>query len=61
MESTSNSQGHFSSAFTMFWIRWIERGGHWCPIGVPDNPADDESVEVVGYRTHRHRLVPIHT
>ena len=42
----------------MFRVRGVERDGDSCPVGVPNNPTDDEMVKVMGDCTKRHRLVP---
>ena len=59
LESASDSHGYFVFAFTMFRILWIEFNGCWYSVGVFDNPADDETVQVVRYRSQRHRLIAL--
>ena len=42
----------------MFWIRRVIFDGTYCSIGVPHDPADGKTVEVIRDRTDNHRLVP---
>jgi hypothetical protein len=48
----------FVDTFEMFWVRRVEWDGFQYPVGMSDEPTDNETIKVIRDCANRHRIVP---